>query len=70
MFEHFDIDVDTDDFEFNTTSAWVIDNFDKIPNINDSFDFKNMHIEVTDADDKKVNEIKITFKEENQENEK
>lgn len=61
MFEHFNIEVDTDEFEFNTTSAWVIDNFDKIPCIGDSFDFKNMHIEVTDADNKKVNEIKITF---------
>ncbi len=62
MFEHFGIEID-EEYEFNTTSAWVIDMLDKIPVKGDSFDFKNMHIEVTDADSKKVNEIKITFME-------
>ncbi|MBQ9425464.1 MAG: HlyC/CorC family transporter [Erysipelotrichaceae bacterium] len=61
MFEHFGIEFD-EEYEFNTTSAWVIDMLDKIPDVGDSFDFRNMHIEVTDADSKKVNEIKITFK--------
>ncbi|MCR4855080.1 MAG: hemolysin family protein [Erysipelotrichaceae bacterium] len=66
MFEHFGIDFD-EEYEFNTTSAWVIDMLDKIPVKGDSFDFRNMHIEVTDADSKKVNEIKITFKNEDEE---
>ena len=66
MFEHFGIDID-EEYEFNTTSAWVIDMLDKIPTIGDSFDYKNMHIEVTDADSKKVNEVKITFKNEEEE---
>ena len=66
MFEHFGIDLD-EEYEFNTTSAWVIDMLDKIPVKGDNFAFKNMHIEVTDADSKKVNEIKITFKKEEDE---
>ena len=66
LFEHFAIDTD-EEFEFNTTSAWVIDVLDKIPTIGESFDYKNMHIEVTDADSKKVNEVKITFKQEEDE---
>lgn len=70
MFEHFGIEAD-EDYEFNTTSAWVIDMLDKIPVKGDSFDYKNMHIEVTDADSKKVNQIRITFKEnENKEKDK
>ena len=60
MFEHFGIEID-EDYEFNTASAWVIDMLDKIPLKGDSFDFKNTHIEVTDADSKKVNQIKVTF---------
>ena len=64
FFEHFQIDVN-DDFEFNTTSAWVIDMFDKIPKAGDSFEFRNMDIEVTDADEKKVNEIKVIIKPKN-----
>ena len=66
MFEHFGIDFD-EEYEFNTTSAWVIDMLDKIPVKGDSFDFRNMHIEVTDADSKKVNVIKITFKKDGEE---
>ncbi len=61
MFEHFGID-SNEDYEFNTASAWVIDILDKIPVKGDSFDFMNMHVEVTDADSKKVNELKITFR--------
>ena len=48
MFEHFGIEVD-EEYEFNTTSAWVI--------------------EVTDADSKKVNEIKVTIRKEEKEEE-
>ena len=66
LFEHFAIE-NNEDYEFNTVSAWVIDILDKIPVKGDNFDFKNMHIEVTDADSKKVNEIKITFKKDEQE---
>lgn len=62
MFEHFGID-NQEDYEYNTATGWVIDMLDKIPDIGDSFDYKNMHVEVTDADNKTVNEIKITFKE-------
>ena len=69
LFEHFGIE-NNEDYEFNTVSAWVIDILDKIPVKGDSFDFKNMHIEVTDADSKKVNVIKITFKEPNEETKK
>ena len=69
LFEHFGIE-NNEDYEFNTVSAWVIDILDKIPVKGDSFDFKNMHIEVTDADEKKVNEIKITFMDTNEEKDK
>ena len=69
LFEHFKIEND-EEFEFNTTSAWVIDMLDRIPKVGDCFDYKNMHVEVTDADEKKVNEIKITIKKEEEENKK
>ena len=68
MFEHFGID-NQEEYEYNTATGWVIENLDKIPTIGDSFDYKNMHVEVTDADSKTVNEIKITFKEDNPEKE-
>lgn len=64
-FEHFKIE-NKEDFEFNTTTVWVIDMFDKIPDIGDKFNYKNLTIEVTDADKKIVNEIKVTINEEKQ----
>lgn len=68
FFEFFKIE-NEEEFEFNTTSAWVIDMFDKIPCKYDKFEFKNLTIEVTKADEKKVNEIKVTVKEEEKEDE-
>lgn len=68
FFEHFQID-NNEEFEFNTTSAWVIDMFDKIPKKGDTFEYMNMLIEVTDADEKKVNEISVTIKPKQQEDE-
>ena len=69
LFEHFAIEND-EDFEFNTTSAWVIDVLDKIPSVGDHFDYKNLHVEVTDADSKKVNVIKVTINEDKAEEKK
>ena len=69
LFEHFAIAND-EDFEFNTTSAWVIDVLDKIPSVGDHFDYKNLHVEVTDADSKKVNVIKVTINEDKAEEKK
>ena len=60
LFEHFEIEME-EEYEFNTTSAWVIDMLDKIPDIGDDFDYKNLHVEVTKASEKKVDEIKITI---------
>ena len=34
---------------------------DRIPENGDNFDFKNIHVEVTDADSKKVNEIRLAI---------
>ena len=66
FFEHFQIEVD-EEFEFNTTSAWVIDMFDAIPTKGESFEFDKLRIEVTNADERKVNEIKVTVLDETKE---
>ena len=58
MFKYFDIKVE-DDFEFVSVSGWVIDTCDKIPVKGDSFEYKHLHVTVIDADEKKVNVIKV-----------
>ncbi|MBR0461509.1 MAG: HlyC/CorC family transporter [Erysipelotrichaceae bacterium] len=58
MFEYFDITMD-DEYDFNTVSGWVIHMMDKIPEKGESFRYKNLQVEVSDADEKTVNEIRI-----------
>lgn len=62
MFEYFNI-VMKEEYDFVTTSGWVIHNCDCIPTIGTQFDFENLHITVTDADKKMVKEIKVEVKE-------
>ncbi len=58
MFEYFDINV-TEEYDFNTVSGWVIHMMDKIPNIGESFEYKNLKVTISDSDEKTINEIKI-----------
>ena len=68
MFEYFNI-VMKEEYDFVTTSGWVIHNCDCIPTIGTQFDFENLHITVTDADKKMVKEIKVEVKEIQEEDE-
>ncbi|MFV0479798.1 MAG: HlyC/CorC family transporter [Anaerorhabdus sp.] len=58
-FEYFDIKP-SEEYEMITVSGWVIHEFEHIPLEGESFDYQNMTIEVTKADSRKVNEIKVT----------
>jgi len=60
MFEYFDITSD-EEYDFNTVSGFVIHNLDRIPLKGDNFTYKNLFVTVTNADEKSVNEVKITI---------
>ena len=62
-----DVEYDEDEFDFITVSGWVIHEFDRIPQNQDSFDYKNLHVTVTKADQRKVNEIKVEIREDSSE---
>ena len=68
MFDFLGIDV-KEDFDFVTTSGWVIHNCDCIPEVGHEFDFMNLHVTVTDADSKIVNEIRVEVREPQEEEE-
>ncbi len=61
MFERFNVEFDVDEYDFITVSGWVIHAMQHIPNIGESFDFENLHIIVTKADQRKVLEIKVVI---------
>ncbi|MEG1463083.1 MAG: transporter associated domain-containing protein, partial [Anaerorhabdus sp.] len=69
MFERFDVKPD-EDFEMITVSGWVIHQFEHIPGIGEQFKYLNIEVEVTSADARKVNEIKVTLLPEEVEDEK
>lgn len=52
-----------EEYDFVTTSGWVIHNCDCIPNIGAEFDFENLHVVVTDADNKVVKQIRVEVNE-------
>jgi len=62
MMERFGVEYDEDEYDFITVSGWVIHELDRIPQNQDSFDYKNLHVTVTKADQRKVNEIKVEIR--------
>ena len=58
FFEYFAIKCD-EEFEFNSLSAWVIHQFDRIPKVGKSFTYDNYKIIVTKCDGKVVDEVKV-----------
>lgn len=61
VFDYFDINNNNEDYDFNTVSAWVIYNLDKMPTVGDSFIFNDIKVLVSSADSKKVLAVKFIF---------
>lgn len=59
MFERFNVDYDDEEHDYVTVSGWVISQFDKIPKIGETFTYENLEVLVTNADERKVHEIKV-----------
>ncbi len=52
---------DDDVLEDNATvNGWVLDSLGKVPEVGDSFDYKNLSVEVTQIDGRRATEIKLT----------
>lgn len=56
MFEHFGIEREMD---IPTVSGWVIETFEHIPDVGESFDYENLHVTVTKCDSRHVLEITV-----------
>lgn len=63
MMERFNVEIDDEEYEFITVSGWLIDELDGIPVVGQTLDYKNLHILVTKADQRKVYEIQVDIKE-------
>ncbi len=63
MMERFDVEYDEDEYDFITVSGWVIHELDRIPQVGDTFEYKNLHVTVTRADQRRVHEIQVEIAE-------
>ncbi|MBQ4137026.1 MAG: HlyC/CorC family transporter [Clostridia bacterium] len=69
MFEYFDIKpLDEDDLP-QTVNGWALKELGHLPEVGESFDYKNMHIEVSKVDKKIIEEVRIVIVNEAEEDE-
>lgn len=71
LIDRFDVEEEDEEFDFITVSGWAISELHHIPKVNEQFDYKNLHVTVTKADQRKVLEVKVEIQkvEEDKENE-
>ena len=71
MFERLDIDDDdNDDDDYITVSGWAIHELEHIPRVGEEFDYKNLHVTITKADQRKVIEVKVEVRDKGTKEEK
>ena len=63
LFDRFDVVWDDDDDDYITVSGWAIHALEHIPKIGETFDYQNLHVTVTKADQRKVIEVKVEISE-------
>ena len=54
---------DDEDEGYISVSGWVIYRLGHIPEVGESFDYKNLHVTVTEADQRTVLQVKVTIQE-------
>ena len=59
FFEYFNLPPEPEDPDVSTLSGFAAHNLEKIPDENDSFEYKNLVVTVTKTDSKRVIEVKI-----------
>ncbi|MBR2825467.1 MAG: HlyC/CorC family transporter [Solobacterium sp.] len=62
MLERFGVEPDEDDYDFITVSGWIINELGHIPAAGEEFDYQNLHITITKADQRKVLEAKVEIR--------
>ena len=62
LIERFGVEEEDEEFDFITVSGWAIHELSHIPHVNEQFDYKNLHVTVTKADQRKVLEVKVEIR--------
>ena len=60
LFQYFDVETDDEDFTSISVNGWISEIIDKMPKVNDEFDFENIHVKVKELDGRRVHSVLIT----------
>ena len=63
FFEYFEIDPETVETEASTVNGWVVETFGAIPQKGETFEYENLMVTVTKADELMTHEISVKVKE-------
>ncbi len=69
LIDRFDVEEEDEEFDFITVSGWAISELHHIPKVNEEFTYKNLHVVITKADQRKVLEVKVEIKKETEDEE-
>ncbi len=64
LIERFGVEEEDEEFDFITVSGWAISELHHIPKVNEEFNYKNLHVTITKADQRKVLEVKVDIQKE------
>ena len=59
FFEYFELEKN-DEIESTTVNGWLTEHFGSIPEVDNEFEYENLVIRVTEADEQKTNEVLVT----------
>lgn len=63
MFDELDVDDRDFDSDCNTVGGWCVEMLEQNPEVGMAFDYKNIHVEITKAEDILVTEVRVTVNE-------
>ena len=69
LIDRFGVEEEDEEFDFITVSGWAIAELHHIPKVNEEFDYKNLHVTFTKADQRKVLEVKVEIQKEEEDKE-
>lgn len=68
MFEYIGVSAKNFESSYNTMSGWALEEFEHIPQVGESFDYKNLHITVTSIEDNRITKLKVEVAEQTNDN--
>lgn len=69
LIDRFGVEEEDEEFDFITVSGWAIAELHHIPKVNEELDYKNLHVTITKADQRKVLEVKVEIQKEEEDKE-